>query len=84
MRSRDAGMTECLLDNVAWHALCRYQARYSEGTDDARRYARGFSSIIGFAAEHTSFSAVFLALPVLLLAVLALSGMARYADGNKA
>ena len=49
MRSRDAGMTECLLDNVAWHALCRYQARYSEGTDDARRYARGFSPIIGFA-----------------------------------
>ena len=40
-------------------------------------------SAIGFAAEHTSFSAVFLTLPVFLLAVLALSGLARYADGIK-
>lgn len=37
-------------------------------------------SAIGFAAEHTSFSAVFLTLPLFLLAVLALSGLARYAD----
>jgi MFS family permease len=40
-------------------------------------------SIIGFAAEHTSFSAVYLTLPVFLLAVLALSGLARYADSIK-
>jgi hypothetical protein len=38
-------------------------------------------SAIGFAAEHVGFAAVFMALPVLLLIVLALSGLARYADG---
>ena len=38
-------------------------------------------SAIGFAAEHVGFSAVFLALPVLLVVVLLLSGLAHYADG---
>jgi fucose permease len=38
-------------------------------------------SAIGFAAEHVGFSAVFLALPVLLAVVLLLSKLARYADG---
>lgn len=38
-------------------------------------------SAIGFAAEHVGFAAVFMALPVLLLIVLALSNLARYADG---
>ncbi|MQB45800.1 MFS transporter [Rhizobium sp. ICMP 5592] len=38
-------------------------------------------SAIGFAAEHVGFSPVLLALPVLLLFVLALSSLARYADG---
>jgi MFS family permease len=38
-------------------------------------------SAIGFAAEHVGFSPVLLALPVLLLLVLALSSLARYADG---
>lgn len=38
-------------------------------------------SAIGFAAEHVGFSAVFLALPVLLIIVLLLSRLARYADG---
>ncbi|NTG75502.1 MFS transporter [Agrobacterium rhizogenes] len=38
-------------------------------------------SAIGFAAEHVGFSPVLLALPVLLLVVLALSTLARYADG---
>ncbi|MGV2181190.1 MFS transporter [Rhizobium rhizogenes] len=38
-------------------------------------------SAIGFAAEHVGFSPVLLALPVLLLVVLALSSLARYADG---
>jgi fucose permease len=38
-------------------------------------------SAIGFAAEHVGFSAVFLALPVLLLVVLCFSSLARYADG---
>ena len=40
-------------------------------------------SIIGFVAEHTSFAAVYLTLPVFLLAVLALSRLARYADAIK-
>jgi predicted MFS family arabinose efflux permease len=38
-------------------------------------------SAIGFAAEHVGFSPVLMALPVLLLVVLALSSLARYADG---
>ncbi|WP_160007727.1 MFS transporter [Rhizobium sp. 18055] len=38
-------------------------------------------SAIGFVAEHVGFSVVFMALPVLLLVVLALSNLARYADG---
>jgi fucose permease len=38
-------------------------------------------SAIGFAAEHIGFAAVFMVLPVLLLIVLALSDLARYADG---
>ncbi|MET0747196.1 MAG: MFS transporter [Rhizobium sp.] len=37
-------------------------------------------SAIGFAAEHIGFSAVFMMLPLLLLVVLAFSGLARYAD----
>jgi MFS family permease len=40
-------------------------------------------SAIGFAAEHTSFATVFLTLPVFLLAVLGLSGLARHADAVK-
>ncbi|WP_267551169.1 MFS transporter [Rhizobium rhizogenes] len=38
-------------------------------------------SAIGFAAEHIGFSPVLMALPVLLLVVLAFSSLARYADG---
>jgi len=41
-------MTE-LLDNIVWHALSGPHAEYSAGTHDARRYARGFSPIAGFA-----------------------------------
>lgn len=37
-------------------------------------------SAIGFAAEHIGFSAVFMMLPLLLLVVLAFSGLGRYAD----
>ncbi len=40
-------------------------------------------SIIGFVAGKTSFSAVFIALPVFLLGLLALSSLARYADNIK-
>jgi fucose permease len=39
-------------------------------------------SAIGFAAEHIGFSAVFMMLPLLLLVVLAFSGLARYADSG--
>ncbi|MBB3658707.1 fucose permease [Rhizobium sp. BK650] len=38
-------------------------------------------SVIGFVAEHVGFAVVFMALPVLLLVVLAFSRLAQYADG---
>ncbi|OWV71387.1 hypothetical protein ATY77_12710 [Rhizobium sp. R634] len=38
-------------------------------------------SVIGFVAEHIGFAVVFMALPVLLLFVLAFSKLAHYADG---
>ena len=37
-----------LLDNIAWHTLAGPHATYASGTNEARRYARGFSPIIGF------------------------------------
>ena len=37
-----------LLDNIVWNALSGPQKRYSAGTDRARRYATGFSPIVGF------------------------------------
>ena len=48
-----------LLDNIVWEALAGTQARFSAGTDTARRYAQGFSPIVGFAdAEHPDFAAL--------------------------
>lgn len=38
-------------------------------------------SAIGFVAEHIGFSVVFMVLPMLLIIVLLLSNLARYADG---
>jgi ribosomal protein S18 acetylase RimI-like enzyme len=38
-----------LLDNIAWHTLSGRHDRYAAGTNDARRYAAGFSPIVGFA-----------------------------------
>lgn len=38
-----------ILDNVIWHTLSGPHARFSAGTVDARRYAPGFSPILGFA-----------------------------------
>lgn len=38
-----------LLDNIIWHALSGPQAGFSTGTDRARRFAPGFSPILGFA-----------------------------------
>ena len=37
-----------LLDNIVWHTLVGPHARFAAGTDIARRYARGFSPIVGF------------------------------------
>jgi GNAT superfamily N-acetyltransferase len=42
-------MAESLLDNLTWHALAGHHARYALGTGRARRYAPGFSPIVGFA-----------------------------------
>lgn len=48
-----------LLDNIVWHSLIGPQAKYSAGNDVARRYARGFSPIVGFAdAGHPDFGAL--------------------------
>ncbi|HZZ93765.1 MAG TPA: GNAT family N-acetyltransferase [Usitatibacter sp.] len=38
-----------LLDNITWHSLSGAHERFASGTDTARRYARGFSPILGFA-----------------------------------
>ncbi|OLP60291.1 hypothetical protein BJF93_15135 [Xaviernesmea oryzae] len=40
-------------------------------------------SLIGFVAEHTGLSVVFLSVPVLFIVVLALSHLARHADAGK-
>ena len=42
-------MSLSLLANVVWHVLAGPQSRHASGTDTARRYARGFSPIMGFA-----------------------------------
>ncbi len=48
-----------LLDNIAWHTLAGAHAMYSTGTDHARRYAPGFSPIVGFAdGERPDFAAL--------------------------
>ena len=38
-----------LLDNITWDALTGPQAHFASGAGDVRRYATGFSPIIGFA-----------------------------------
>ena len=38
-----------LLDNIVWHALVGPQAGFASGEGSVRRYAPGFSPIIGFA-----------------------------------
>ena len=48
-----------LLDNIIWHTLSGTQAKFAAGTAHARRYARGFSPIVGFAAaESPDFDAL--------------------------
>lgn len=47
------------LDNIFWHALSGPQAHFATGAGAARRYAPGFSPIIGFAApEQPDFAAL--------------------------
>ena len=48
-----------LLDNIFWHTLVGPQARFATGSGDVRRYARGFSPIVGFAdAQRPDFAAL--------------------------
>jgi GNAT superfamily N-acetyltransferase len=52
-------MMSHLLDNIVWHTLVGPHAKFSTGTDDARRYAQGFSPIVGFAnPERPNFAAL--------------------------
>lgn len=47
------------LDNIFWHTLSGPHAHWSAGTDAARRYARGFTPLLGFAdPERPDFTAV--------------------------
>jgi ribosomal protein S18 acetylase RimI-like enzyme len=48
-----------LLANIAWHTLAGPHSMYATGADDARRYAPGFSPIVGFAnVEQPNFDAL--------------------------
>ena len=52
-------MTLELLDNIVWNSLAGPHAAFSAGTSEARRYAKGFSPLVGFAdAMHPDFSAL--------------------------
>src|SRR5574340_1354131 len=47
------------LHNVVWHALVGRHARFAAGTEDARRYQRGVTDLIGFAdAAAPDFAAL--------------------------
>ena len=48
-----------ILDNIFWHSLSGAQACFATGSGNARRYARGFSPILGFAdVHHPDFQAI--------------------------
>lgn len=48
-----------LLDNIFWHALTGAQAKFAAGAGGARRYARGFPPLLGFAdLERPDFAAL--------------------------
>jgi hypothetical protein len=40
-----------VLDNIFWNTLTGPHAHFAAGSGDARRYARGFSPILGFADQ---------------------------------
>lgn len=47
------------LENIFWACLNGPHAKYATGTDEARRYAPGFSPIVGFPdAERPNFAAL--------------------------
>lgn len=47
------------LDNIFWNCLSGPQAHFAQGEGNARRYAKGFSPILGFAeAEKPDFAAL--------------------------
>ncbi len=47
------------LDNIFWHSLSGAQACFAAGEGDARRYAKGFSPILGFSnALQPDFDAI--------------------------
>jgi len=48
-----------ILDDIFWLALSGRQVRFASGSGAARRYARGFSPILGFEdREHPDFDAL--------------------------
>jgi ribosomal protein S18 acetylase RimI-like enzyme len=48
-----------LLDNIMWNCLSGPHARFTTGSGDVRRYARGFSPIVGFRdPEHPDLAAL--------------------------
>jgi ribosomal protein S18 acetylase RimI-like enzyme len=48
-----------ILDDIFWKALTGPQAQFADGAGAARRYARGFSPILGFEdREHPDFAAL--------------------------
>jgi ribosomal protein S18 acetylase RimI-like enzyme len=48
-----------ILDDIFWKAMSGEQSQFAEGAGPARRYARGFSPILGFAdREHPDFAAL--------------------------
>jgi ribosomal protein S18 acetylase RimI-like enzyme len=52
-------MPHTLLANIVWHSLADKHAKFATGTDRARRYARGFTPVIGFEdAEAPDFAAL--------------------------
>jgi hypothetical protein len=44
-------LSKHVLDNIVWNALSGPQAKFSAGDGEARRYALGFSPIVGFANQ---------------------------------
>jgi ribosomal protein S18 acetylase RimI-like enzyme len=48
-----------LLDNIIWNSLTGPHSKFAAGTGDARRYAKGFSPIVGFRdAEQPDLAAL--------------------------